>query len=216
MFCSQPHTHLLELAFVILVPCLCWSHLEAALARVHLLPCQSLASPCLATKQIFTLPVCHIHEPCPLPSCEHTRCNHQLNRHLDSLMFLLEWTVLWVLMQRGVYDWYALSLGLAASVRPASDTLTSGRPPQLLCTLKTYLLLVLTMCISFAMYWGCLAWLTTRPWFTGGNGISFEVRHCTTPSDATAWRRLAASSQLHRKLFWILSGEHDMILSDRL
>ena len=87
-----------------------------------------------------------------------------------------------VLMQRGVYDWYALSLGLAASVRPASDTLTAGRPPQLLCTLKNYILLVLTMLISFAMYWGCLAWLTTRPWFIGGNGTSFEVNHCTTLS----------------------------------
>lgn len=81
-----------------------------------------------------------------------------------------------VLMQRGVYDWCALSLGLAASVRPASDTLTSGRPPQVLCTLKNYTLLVLTMVLSFAMYWGCLAWLTTRPWFRNGNGTSFEVR----------------------------------------
>lgn len=190
----------------------CWSHLQAAFARVRLLLCQHSALPCLATKQICIFPVCHIHKPCPLPSCKATGCDHQLNHRLGFLMFLSGWSVLWVLTQRGVYDWCALSLGLAASVRPASDTLTCGRPPQVLCTLKNYILLLLTMFVSFAMYWGCLAWLTTRPWFSGGSGTSFEVRRRTRPV-----MQLHGTDLLHPvgcNSFLTLTGEHNMILSD--
>lgn len=81
-------------------------------------------------------------------------------------------------LQRGMYDWFALSLGLAASVRPASNTLAPFKPPQVLCKTKHYVLLVVTMAISFAMYWGCLAWLKAQPWFRESPGTSFQVSRC--------------------------------------
>ena len=118
-------------------------------------------------------PVTYNHGQC-MPLL--TRMSDRTMRSNHSQKMVSGWVVL---LQRGVYDWVALSLGLAASVRPASDTLTSGRPPQVLCTLTNYILLILKMVISFAMYWGCMAWLTTRPWFTGGNGTSYQVSHCT-------------------------------------
>lgn len=77
-----------------------------------------------------------------------------------------------------MYDWFALSLGLAASVRPASNTLAPFKPPQVLCKTKHYVLLVVTMAISFAMYWGCLAWLKAQPWFRESLGTSFQVSRC--------------------------------------
>ena len=88
-----------------------------------------------------------------------------------------------------MFDWFALSLGLAASVRPASNTLTPVKPPQVLCKLKHYVLLVETMAISFAMYWGCLAWLQAQPWFTAGPGTSFQVG--ATRAALLSYRQLA-------------------------
>ena len=84
-------------------------------------------------------------------------------------------TVTQMLLQRGTYDWVALSLGLAASLRPAADWLTPGRPPQILCTMKHYLHTVVMLLIAGCMYWSCIRWLTAQPWYKGGNGSSYEV-----------------------------------------
>ena len=78
-------------------------------------------------------------------------------------------------LQRGLYDWVALSLALGASLRPASDALTHGRPPQMLCSVKAFILLAFTLLISGFMYWGCLAWLTSRPWYVGGTGNTYQA-----------------------------------------
>jgi len=55
-----------------------------------------------------------------------------------------------------------------------------------LCCLKHYILLALTLVISSCMYWGCLAWLTTRPWYTGGTGNTYKV--CCVPPCAVLCR----------------------------
>ena len=190
MLCSQPRTHLFELTVYgvslhLLVTC---QSCQSVFAFITTL-CRIM--PRIRTES-FMSPTCC----CPAAKPLAVVAISLTNLRLSHVSVWIDGFVFFVLMQRGVYDFVALSLGLAASVRPASDILTSGRPPQVLCTLKNYILLLLTMLISFAMYWGCLAWLTTRPWFKISNGTSLEVRRCITPSHACRCTALRDSACL--------------------
>ena len=80
-----------------------------------------------------------------------------------------------VMLQRGMLDWVALSLGLAASLRPAADGLTPTRPPDMLCTVNHFLHLLVMLLVSGCMYWGCSRWLVAQAWYRGGNGSSIAV-----------------------------------------
>lgn len=78
-------------------------------------------------------------------------------------------------MQRGVYDFVALSLGVVASARPSADRLFPTPPPNTLCRPINFILLLETQFVASMMYWGCLEVLKTRDWYSGGNGSSDYV-----------------------------------------
>ena len=76
-------------------------------------------------------------------------------------------------MQRGVLNAVALSLGLVCSLRPSSDQLTARRPHQRLCMPQNVITVIVL--ISSGMYGWYVWFLTSQPWFTGGNGSSYQV-----------------------------------------
>ena len=69
----------------------------------------------------------------------------------------------------------ALSLGIVASQRPAAKQLQPKRPPQGLCFLKNYVLVLETVLVSSASMAAVLILLTHQPWFQGGNGQNIQV-----------------------------------------
>ncbi len=78
-------------------------------------------------------------------------------------------------MQLRVLDFMALSLGIVASQRPAAKQLQLKRPPQGLCFLKNYVLVLETVLVSSASMAAVLILLIHQPWFQGGNGQNIQV-----------------------------------------
>lgn len=79
-------------------------------------------------------------------------------------------------MQRGVYDFVALSLGVVASARPSANRLFPTPPPSKLCRPINIILLFETQFVASMMYWGCIKLLLVQDWYKGGNGSSNYVR----------------------------------------
>lgn len=78
-------------------------------------------------------------------------------------------------LQLRVLDFMALSLGIVASQRPAAKQLQPKRPPQGLCFLKNYVLVLETVLVSSASMAAVLILLTHQPWFQRGNGQNIQV-----------------------------------------
>jgi len=79
------------------------------------------------------------------------------------------------LLQLRVLDFMALSLGMVASLRPAAKQLQPKCPPQGLCSLKNYVLVLETVLVSSASMAAVLVLLAHQPWFKGGNGQNIQV-----------------------------------------
>lgn len=60
-------------------------------------------------------------------------------------------------MQRSTLDFVALSLGVVMSLRQAASELTVQRPPQVLCTIRNYAMLLLSVFIPSMAYLGLVA-----------------------------------------------------------
>lgn len=78
-------------------------------------------------------------------------------------------------MQLRVLDFMALLLGIVASQRPAAEQLQPRRPPQGICFLKNYVLVLESVLVSSASMAAVLILLTHQPWFQGGNGQNIQV-----------------------------------------
>ena len=78
-------------------------------------------------------------------------------------------------MQLRVLDFMALLLGIVASQRPAAELLQPRRPPQGICFLKNYVLVLESVLVSSASMAAVLILLTHQPWFQGGNGQNIQV-----------------------------------------
>ena len=94
-------------------------------------------------------------------------------------------------MQLRVLDFMALSLGMVASLRPAAKQLQPKRPPQGLCFLKNYVLVVETVFVSSASMAAVLILLTHQPWFQGGTGQNIQV--IDVLSSRVLWHLLCTS-----------------------
>ena len=77
--------------------------------------------------------------------------------------------------QRSTLDFVAITLGIVASLRPAAAELTPARPPQLLSSYRNGVLLIESLAISAAMFWGAMTFLKHQPWFEGGTGTNVDV-----------------------------------------
>lgn len=69
----------------------------------------------------------------------------------------------------------ALSMGIAACVRPAAASLVPLRPPQSLCCLKSFVLVLVTLGIATLIVFGCTYLLVKQPWYVGGTGQGDDV-----------------------------------------
>ena len=79
------------------------------------------------------------------------------------------------MLQRGVLDFTALSLGIVCSLRPAHERLNARHPPQSLCKLQNFVLQCTTIAMCALMYWACVGFMTAQSWYTGGNGSDWKV-----------------------------------------
>ena len=78
-------------------------------------------------------------------------------------------------IQKGAFDFIALSLGVIASLRPASEQLLPVRPSQTLNHVKNMTLVSKTLVVSGFMYWACLHLLKSQSWFGASTGKPIEV-----------------------------------------
>ena len=78
-------------------------------------------------------------------------------------------------MQVGVLDFIAISVGIAAAVRPAAMSLTLLRPPQALCSFRNSVLLLVHCMIACCVVFGCARLLVTQPWYKGSAGQADHV-----------------------------------------
>ncbi|DBA84346.1 TPA: hypothetical protein ACH3X2_006236 [Trebouxia sp. C0005] len=76
--------------------------------------------------------------------------------------------------QKGAFDFIALSLGVIASLRPASEQLLPVRPSQTLNHVKNMMLVFETLVISGLMYWACLHLLKIQSWVSTSTGKPIE------------------------------------------
>lgn len=101
------------------------------------------------------------------------------------------------LLQLHVMDFMASSLGLVASLRPAAKQLQPKRPPQGLCLLMNYVLVLETVLVSSASMAAVLILLTHQPWFQGSNGQNIQLI-AVSPSRAFCakgtWQKLCLTS----------------------
>ena len=65
-------------------------------------------------------------------------------------------------LQRSTIDFVAISLGVVMSLRPAASQLTVQRPPQLLCTIRNFVMLLISISITSMAYWGVMHYLQTQ------------------------------------------------------
>lgn len=64
------------------------------------------------------------------------------------------WLSLAACVQRSLIDFVAISLGIVLSLRQAASELTLARPPQVLCTTRNFVTLVISILIPFTAYVG--------------------------------------------------------------
>lgn len=57
-------------------------------------------------------------------------------------------------MQRSTIDFVAISLGVVMSLRQAATELTVQRPPQLLCTVRNFIMLLISLIVPCTAYIG--------------------------------------------------------------
>ena len=62
-------------------------------------------------------------------------------------------------LQRSTIDFVAISLGVVLSLREAATELTIQRPPQLLCTTRNFVMLVISLFVPSLAYWGLNSYL---------------------------------------------------------
>lgn len=58
-------------------------------------------------------------------------------------------------------NFVAISLGVVMSLRPAATELTVQRPPQLLCTFRNFVMLLISVFITSMAYLGLMDYLQT-------------------------------------------------------
>lgn len=91
-----------------------------------------------------------------------------------------------VVLQRGVLDFMALSLGIACSFRPARHRLTTRPAEQSLCMAKHFIMLTMIVFMLSSVAAIYLWYMTTQPWYTGGNSSSKKVRNDSLQAACTA------------------------------
>lgn len=57
-------------------------------------------------------------------------------------------------LQRSTIDFVAISLGIVMSLRQAAKELTVQRPPQLLCTIRNFVMLLISLIVPSMAYLG--------------------------------------------------------------
>ncbi|DBA77564.1 TPA: hypothetical protein ACH3X1_009370 [Trebouxia sp. C0004] len=82
-----------------------------------------------------------------LPVGLHDSAHHA--RRQDSLLLSLL-----CYMQRSTIDFVAISLGIVMSLRQATTELTVQRPPQLLCTMRNFVMLLISLIVPSMAYLG--------------------------------------------------------------
>ena len=68
-------------------------------------------------------------------------------------------------MQRSTIDFVAISLGMLISLRQAASQLTLHRPPQQLCTIRNFSMLLVSVVAFTLMYYGQMEYLRHQPFF---------------------------------------------------
>ena len=78
-------------------------------------------------------------------------------------------------MQSDAFDFIALGIGVAATLRPAASLLFPQRRLPRLCHFYAYFAVVMAAAFWSIMYVGVLEVLKAQPWYTGGTGTDSQV-----------------------------------------
>lgn len=92
------------------------------------------------------------------------------------------------LLQVTCIDIEAMLIALAACLVPPLAQLNRHKPVDCVSRTPTLVLLAVMAGCLVLIDWACVLLMTTRPWFTGGNGTAHNVSSCccVAPKQATA------------------------------
>jgi hypothetical protein len=82
------------------------------------------------------------------------------------------------LLQSDAFDFIALAIGIAATLRPAASVLYPTRRLPRICGMYNWLALMFSALVIGVMHVAIFSLLDHQSWYTGGNGDDAQVMPC--------------------------------------
>lgn len=82
------------------------------------------------------------------------------------------------LLQSDAFDFIALAIGIAATIRPAASVLYPTRRLPRICGAYNWFALMFSALVIGVMYIAIFSLLDHQSWYTGGNGDDAQVMPC--------------------------------------